>query len=231
MKNNAKNALVLVVTIEPLCDNAKKKLDYLDATMPLPLEPLVVRTLTLEPKKLMASLQVAENGLKRYMTQARAITHLATQWVEQAYGIRAEDDGETLRLPHPVLQLNATIRTFNRGRIQFSRSIRTGGHRDPLSTRSDMLADTERLDYFFVVDIRRFPQVDIYPIWAAKILNFIHGQDVGKNGITPEQFDRFIRQNFEVEFVDYDHKDFLRRERRLKRLGRDDFPTVTQMRR
>lgn len=31
--------------------------------MPLPLEPLVVRTLTLEPKKLMASLQVAENGL------------------------------------------------------------------------------------------------------------------------------------------------------------------------
>ena len=184
-------------------------------------ETLVVRTITLDEGKLRRALKLPDESLKAFMTQARAITHLATHWVEQAFGVPVIADGKGgLVLPHPSLNLVATIRSFNRGRILFQQSKRSGVYRDRKSTREDMIGDASSVDYFMVCDIRSFPRIDIYPIRSAKILNFIHGRDVGKSGITPAQFDQFIRENFDVEYMDYDHADFARQARRRKRQER-----------
>ena len=184
-------------------------------------EKLVVKTVTLDESKLRRALKLPQGSLKSFMAQPRAITHLATHWVEQAFGVPVINDGAGgAVLPHPMLSLRATIRCFNRGKIMFQQSKRMGVHREPNSTRQEMIGDVERHDYFMVCDVRHFPRIDIYPIRSAKILNFIHGRDVGKSGITPRQFDQFIRENFDVNYVDYDHADFTRLNRRRKRQER-----------
>lgn len=181
------------------------------------LQPMNVHSVTLSIKGLMRTLKMKEEAVIRFMGQARAVTHLATEWVEQAYCLKLKPNGEDFLIKGGLQDTKANIRTFKAGRIRFQQSKRTGVRRDPMSTRADMLHDTSAIDIFFVVDIRYFPRIDIYPVKSAQIINFIHGHDVGKNGISPLEFDKFITENFEVNFRNFDHMALERRRQRIER--------------
>lgn len=178
--------------------------------MPVQREEMIVRTITVDEAKASRGLRLTRANFRTLMTKdSRAAAALAAGWVEQAMGIDLfEDDARRagiFRMPHPVLKLHAAIRTFNRGRIHLQQSGRFGVHRAEHHGADDMIRDVETVDYYIMVDMRRFPKLRLYPVRAARLMNHIHSRGLGTSGITPSQLDQFLRDNYDLVETDYDH--------------------------
>lgn len=174
--------------------------------MPRPLETITVRSISLDP-----SLEAPRMNIHRpedfldVMKDNRMVSGFAAIWIEQLYGVRMNRRSETaFEIPHPHLELRATVRCFSEGNIRFQQSSRKGVYREEQAQEDHLAFDAERVDFYFVCDAREFPRLDFYPLRSAKILNYVHSRQLTLSGLTPAQFDRFIAENYATSFPNID---------------------------
>lgn len=104
----------------------------------------------------------------------------------------------------------AYIRSFGRGsRIQFQRSKRRGIIRDGVTLDSDVHDDISKIDFYLIADTRRYPEIHVYKLRAGRLLEFEDRDIVSKSGMTPGQFDKFIRENLVVQWQDENFLEYL----------------------
>jgi len=169
---------------------------------------MTVPVITIDEDQLRRGMRLTKESFDIIMRDTKALAPYASGWVKQALGIDLPEDNPlgSFRIGSALMNQMATIRTFRGARIGLQQSSRRGGRRDGTSTLSDMLDDVERVDYFIFCDCRKFPDILIYPVRTVKLFRFLESQDIPKTGIRTSKFDRFIRDNYDIEFVPVDLK-------------------------
>lgn len=104
----------------------------------------------------------------------------------------------------------AMIRAFSNFSVQFQRSKRRGIVREEITVIEQMMEDIAAVDFYVCVDARRYPEIHVYKLSSARLLNYVYRRRMGLNGLSPRNFDRFIRENFETRWRDIDFNRILR---------------------
>lgn len=197
--------------------------------MALEREHLIVPVITIDEAQARRGLKLSKENFELVKHDTKSFAGFLTGWVQQALGIgRAEDDPlASMRISGDgYLIQKATLRAFGNGKtISIMQSSKSGAVRHLKSTREDMLDDIERVDVYIFGDYRRFPEIRIYPVRTVRLMRWIEANRISKSGIPITKFDKFIRENFDVEERDVELK------RGPGRVANDSSPVRTVMRR
>lgn len=186
--------------------------------MPANKEVLTVRSLDVEHELLSktAALWRRQNTCK-VLSDMRVLSGHMPHWVEPLLGfLMPKKDGKKIVIPADAPVARASIRCFNEGNIHFQRPMRTGVFRDEMFNQNDLISDIERISFYVLVDARRLPRIDLYTVRADKILNYAYSRELTLSGMSPQYFDRFIRENFVTKFPDIDGDGYVITRRRLR---------------
>lgn len=109
--------------------------------------------------------------------------------------------------PNGHYQLSATaasvahavhVRCF-RNKIQFQRSKHMGVGRE--CEQEDVITTLRDLETYVLVDLRRFPLLDFYPLDTKSLLPFAHSGQLTRSGMSAKRFDIWVRSAFDIQLV------------------------------
>lgn len=131
----------------------------------------------------------------------RVTSWFAEIWGERLFGYRAH-----LSSNHPgsdasvglgaLGRFDISVRCFNSSSIKFQKSKFIGSGRN--ASAEDLISSIEGVERVVVVDLRRFPTLRFYPLDSKSLLRLIRQKRLSPSGISPNRFDSWIAEAFEV---------------------------------
>lgn len=197
--------------------------------MALERERMIVPVVTIDEAQARRGLKLSKENFELLKRDTKSFAGFLSGWVQQALGIgRPEDDPlANMRISNDTFLIQrVSVRAFGNGKtINVMQSSKLGAVRQRKSTREDMLDDVERVDFYIFGDYRRFPEIKLYPVRTARLMRWIEANRIPKSGIPISKFDKFIRDNFDVEEREFELK------RGPGRVANESSPIRTVMRR
>lgn len=143
--------------------------------------------------------------MNQVLRDMRVLSGYAGRWVEEMFDFRRPVVlGQRTIYPDTARLLRASVRCFWESNIRFQKPVRTGAFREELFNHEDLVEDVERIDYYVIVDARKFPRLDFYPMSSDKIQSYVYSRKLNLSGMSPHHFDKFIRENYTTRFPDLD---------------------------
>jgi hypothetical protein len=168
-------------------------------------QPLTVVRSTVSLDEIAKALRISPKDALEKFTDPRVVSWFAEIWGETLFGFRRHPSSN-----HPgsdaslilgaIGRFDVSVRCFNKGNVKFQKSKFIGSGRK--GTDNDLIESVEAVERIVIVDLRKFPTLDFYPIDSKSVLKRIREGNLTLNGLTPKRFGAWMNEAFETHIVE-----------------------------
>jgi hypothetical protein len=151
------------------------------------------------------ALRISELDALEKFRDARITSWFAEIWGETLFGFRRHPSSNypgsdaQIRLGN-IGRFDISVRSFNKRNIKFQKSKFIGSGRK--ATANDLIDSVEGVERVVIVDLRKFPVLDFYPIDSKDILRQIRQGSLTTAGLTPRRFDSWIAAEYDLKMME-----------------------------
>lgn len=163
--------------------------------------PLTILETELSSDEIAKALRLTPEQVVSKFQDPRVTSWFAELWGEKLFQYTAHANanvaGSDAALALGDLgRFDIAVRCFMRSTLKFQKSKFIGSGRR--ATADDLIASVEDVERYVVVDLRQFPILRFIPLDTKALLRLIRAGRLTVSGISPNRFDAWLEEAFEV---------------------------------
>lgn len=161
----------------------------------------ILRT-TLSVDDISKALHITPDDVVAKFQDARVTSWFAEIWGERLFNYTKHANANHAGSDAAIVlgdigRFDIGVRCFFRNTLKFQKSKFIGSGRS--ATMEDLIASVEDVERYVIVDLRRFPTLDFYPLDTKALLRLIREGKLTTSGISPARFDSWIADAFDTQ--------------------------------
>lgn len=172
----------------------------------MPKAPLTILRTELSLAAISDALRISPEDAIAKFQDARVTSWFAEIWGERLFNytkhLSSNQAGSDAAIPlGDIGRFDIGVRCFFRNTIKFQKSKFIGSGRS--ATKEDLIASLEDIERYVIVDLRKFPILDFFPLDTKSLLRLVREGKLTASGISPTRFDAWILETFAVTVKEF----------------------------